>query len=43
MWDEGEPVIIHRETDRYSERGCTRIFYDRIEGKLEQTGEGKCN
>lgn len=43
MWDAGVPVVIHRETDRYSERGCTRIFYDRIEGKLEQTGEGRCD
>lgn len=42
MWEAGAPVVIHRETDRYGERGCTRTFYDRIDGKLEQTGEGRC-
>lgn len=43
MWEEGMPVVIHRETDRYSDAGCTRTFYDRIAGNLEQTGEGPCN
>lgn len=43
MWEAGVPVVIHRETDRYGERGCTRIFYDRIDGKIEQTGEGRCD
>ncbi len=43
MWEAGAPVVIHRETDRYSDQGCTRIFYDRIDGKLEQTGEGPCD
>lgn len=43
MWEGGSPVIIHRETDRYSDIGCTRTFYDRIEGKLAETGEGSCD
>ncbi|MBO6678088.1 MAG: hypothetical protein JJ962_05790 [Parvibaculum sp.] len=44
IWEEGKPVLIHRETDRYSGEGqCTRLFYDRIGGRLEQTGEGACS
>lgn len=43
IWEEGEPVLIHREADRYGPAGCTRLFYDRIGGKLEQTGEGACS
>lgn len=41
-WEGGEPVLIHRETDRYEGTGCTRFFYDRIGGRLEPTGEGPC-
>ena len=44
IWEEGAPVLIHRETDRYSgDAQCTRLFYDRIGGELEQTGEGACS
>ncbi len=43
IWEEGSPVLIHRETDRYSgDAECTRLFYDRIGDRLEQTGEGAC-
>jgi hypothetical protein len=41
-WEGGSPVLIHRETDRYEDAGCTRFFYDRIGGRLEPTGEGPC-
>lgn len=44
IWEEGRPVLIHRETDRYDgDAKCTRLFYDRIGDKLEQTGEGACS
>jgi hypothetical protein len=42
VWESGDPVLIHRETDRYDGAGCTRFFYDRIGGRLEPTGEGPC-
>ena len=42
-WEEGVPVLIHRETDRYAgPSDCTRIFYDRIDGELRETGTGAC-
>ncbi|MBX3446068.1 MAG: hypothetical protein KF765_04890 [Parvibaculaceae bacterium] len=43
MWEGGSPAIIHRETDRYSETGCMRTYYDRIDGKLAETGTGSCD
>jgi len=43
-WEEGVPVLIHRETDRYAgPSSCTRIFYDRIDGELRETGTGACD
>lgn len=43
-WDEGAPVLIHRETDSYAgPSSCTRIFYDRIDGELRETGTGACS
>lgn len=42
-WEEGVPVLIHRETDEYAgPSSCTRTFYDRIDGELQQTGTGAC-
>lgn len=43
-WEEGVPVLIHRETDRYAgPSSCTRIFYDRIDSELRETGTGACD
>lgn len=42
-WEEGRPVLIHRETDIYDGPSrCTRSFFDRIGGELQKTGEGSC-
>lgn len=42
-WDDGTPVMIHRETDSYDGPSrCTRTFYDRIDGEMHKTGEGSC-
>lgn len=43
-WEEGAPVLIHREVDRYDEASrCRRGFFDRIGGALQKTGDGTCN
>ena len=43
-WEEGVPVLIHRETDKYAgPSSCTRTFYDRIDGELRETGTGACS
>lgn len=37
------PVLVHRETDRFSGNGaCVRTFYDRIDDELKATGTGTC-
>lgn len=43
-WEEGAPVLIHRETDKYGGPGsCTRSFFDRIGGEMQKTGDAACN
>ena len=43
-YDGQMPLLIHREIDRLSVDGaCTRIFYDRIDDELKQTGSGACD
>ncbi|MCF8469536.1 MAG: hypothetical protein K9G30_01990 [Parvibaculum sp.] len=43
-WEEGGPVLIHREVDRYDGASrCSRSFFDRIGGALQKTGEGACS
>lgn len=42
-YDGTTPVLIHRETDKFSDGGaCLRTFYDRIEDELRKTGTGPC-
>lgn len=42
-YDGAEPVLIHRETDKFDGSGaCLRTFYDRIEEELRKTGTGPC-
>tara|TARA_R110000824_G_scaffold118960_15_gene272397 strand:+ start:92627 stop:93346 length:720 start_codon:yes stop_codon:yes gene_type:complete len=43
VYDEGKPVLIHREVDKWSEGGtCERSYFDRIEDDLRKTGTGPC-
>ena len=43
VWEEGQTVLIHRETDGYAgPSACTRTFFDRIDGELRETGTGTC-
>lgn len=42
-WDEGAPVMIHREIDRFGGPSrCTRTFFDRIDDEMRETGSGSC-
>lgn len=42
-WDDGVPVMIHREVDRFDGPSrCTRIFFDRIDDEMRETGSGSC-
>lgn len=43
-WDDGVPVMIHREVDRFDGPArCTRTFFDRIDDEMRETGSGACS
>ena len=43
-WDEGAPVMIHREIDRFEGPSrCTRTYFDRIDDEMRETGSGSCS
>lgn len=42
-WSGDVPVMIHREVDRFDGSShCVRIFFDRIDGEIRETGSGSC-
>lgn len=43
VYEEEQPVLIHREVDRTGADGqCERDYFDRIEDELRKTGSGAC-